>query len=377
MIVFIVGKTHCQNQVTYAATPLELTGNLQKGFITSYSSSNTVYFVDKYPGKEQRVLYSIDQQNKLDSSSFIKSKHLKKFKTERVMSFVVKQDKLLVLTNGAIYQFSKTTSNNWKYEASTTNKYGFYSMLDVGEELLLEVCYPFHNSSGKADNLWAKYDLKTNTITSFHTPEIDNSLFACFVNSWISTSNGIIAHASTSTYHIGFYNADFKLIDSIVCDSAYVSSIARSEVDHFDLDSKEGVSEFSSFDKKTYSRIRKIFLMDSTHLVVLIRKKEVEDGLDKLDFWEKEQGKWHLSSSQNVDLMYKKGQPYNDSIFSMNGLYQNMQSLTIVNHSIVRIFCPFYHLNTESFDRKKDIDAKIGGNSTINYGMERFTFLLD
>lgn len=380
VMCFTMGNLLSQSvTVTHSAYPIDLKTTLNNSFITSFTDGKTIYFTNTY-GSKNRCIYRLKDSVNVEALSFAKWKKLKSFEDERIKSFIVRNDTLILLTDDWIYQFVKKSSK-WEYLSSLDNKYNFATIRNLGSKIFLEVCYCFHRLDSDYRNLWGIYNPVKNSVEKTYEPKIDNNQFASIVNSWISTHNGLIAHANTRKYQIHFYNNDFQLIDSVNFQKKYVSEINKNAIDSFDLNSKDGISELIKYDDVNYSRIRKIYLLDSTHLVVIIKLKDNEQNghrAIRIDILEKQNKDWEIIDSKMSHTFFQNGAVYNDEIISYGGLHQNVSGLIVKDNSIMRIFSPYYpKVMTDSFDRKKDIEHYISDISKLVYGIETYHFSFD
>ncbi|MNY17119.1 hypothetical protein D3C86_1504180 [compost metagenome] len=243
----------------------------------------------------------------------------------------------------------------------------------LGNNFLLYVCYPFHPLDQKETNVWAKLDLSKQEIVDVHFPEIDNTKFGNLVNSWVSTCEGTIAHASSSEYKVIFYDENYLRVDSIVMNSDTLFRVDMDFLEQFDLRSKTGISKFMESDAQKLTRIRKVFLLDNNQLAVLSKlSKDLSPpyGKARLDVWEKNPDGWKLKSQVLGDDMYRDGEVYNEQHVFLGNLYQNVFDLKISNGQIYSVSFPYYpKVITEGFDRGKDIDSYFKDSTGFYYGL--------
>lgn len=373
-IWFVTGEVFAQHASETIRLPLK--ARIDESVLVSTMDNGSLYFLNLYSKGKNRYLYRYRQNEKIDSLCFDTSKRLRKLFNERIDDLVVKDDTVVVVTNDHIYQLINN-KNYLKFRSVINNVQSFKGAECIGDNVLLHVCYPFHPAEKRLHNLWARYSMKTGTIEQDFVPSIDNSRFGNLVNSWVTSYKGLVAQASTWEYKVHFYNDRFQLVDSMIFEDEIVKKIPKKAIDTFLLDSKEGVGKFRTFESQNFSRIRKVYLLDSTHLLVLIKMKEA-DGLENkvlVELIEKKNGTWKKIHSSMEDLWYVDGQAYNDSTVVYAGMYQNFFPINVSDGRVMRLFCPYVpKVVTSSFNRKKDIGDYITNSKEYFYGLEIFDF---
>lgn len=359
---------------------IPVTGNLNSGNILSYIEGETIYFMPMYTDAPERVVFSVGLDGAVKESFTIRQKGKKGLGNERIVSFAVSGTKLIVLSGSSIH-FYERSGKHYVVEKSIKNPYSFSGIERLGNSFLLHVCYPFHPLDQKETSVWAKLDLAKQEVVDVHFPEIDNTKFGNLVNSWVSTYEGTIAHASSKEYKIVFYDANYSRVDSIELQSDTLFRVDMGFVEQFDLRSKTGISQFMESDAQKLTRIRKVFLLDDRHLVVLSRlSKEVSPpgGKARLDFWEKDTSGWKIKSQVLGDDMYQEGERYDEQHVFLGNLYQNVFDLRISNGQIYSVSFPYYpKVITESFDRERDMDGVLKDATEYYYGLEKFVFRIN
>lgn len=377
--IFFIGHTSlviCQTIISESKV-LSVTAGLRSGNILSSIDNGLIYFTPTFVSeKSARFIYVIDKSGLFRDSIVINEKNKKGIGTERIVQFSISDNLLVVLCPEQIYFYNKI-GNSFFFDRSIKNSYSFSGLERLGNGLLLYVCYPFHPLDQKETNVWAKINLSKKVIEEIHIPEIDNTQFGYFVNSWVSTFDTTIAHASTTEYKIVFYNEFYQPFDSIVRNEG-LFGIDTISVNNRSLYSKEGIADFMKLDDEKFTRIRKIFMLDDKHLLVLSKlSKETSFSHFKtrLDIWEKNLDGWKIKNQVLGDDMYIKGGVYDEQHLFLGNLFQNVYDLRISEGNVYCVSFPYYpKVITESFDKEKDIDAFFKGVTEFKYGLEKFTF---
>ncbi|MNK05511.1 hypothetical protein D3C87_233940 [compost metagenome] len=371
----VVGQsTGCFGQiVTSSSKKLSQSGGLRSGKILSYIENELIYFTPATVDKaSDRFIYVIDLNGLKQDSISIQDKKRKGIGLAHVVQFAVSGKSLVILSSDLIY-FYRRVGRSFVFERSIKNTYSFSGMERLGNNFLLYVCYPFHPLDQKETNVWAKLDLSKQEIVDVHFPEIDNTKFGNLVNSWVSTCEGTIAHASSSEYKVIFYDENYLRVDSIVMNSDTLFRVDMDFLEQFDLRSKTGISKFMESDAQKLTRIRKVFLLDNNQLAVLSKlSKDLSPpyGKARLDVWEKNPDGWKLKSQVLGDDMYRDGEVYNEQHVFLGNLYQNVFDLKISNGQIYSVSFPYYpKVITEGFDRGKDIDSYFKDSTGFYYGL--------
>ncbi|TSJ45652.1 hypothetical protein [Fluviicola chungangensis] len=349
---------------------------MQTGNVLSCIDNGVVYFMPSYTDKKERSIYLVDLDGRSKEPLTIREDGIKGFKNERLIQFAVSGSNLIVLSNKSIH-FFRRDRNSFQVVKTIKNSYSFDHIEKLGNSFLLHVCYSFHPMDQTETNLWVKLDMSSLEIGKLFTPEIDNSKFGSFVNSWVSTYERTIAHASTSQYKVMFYNDLFLPIDSIEL-SDELFKLDTGLINNADLYSKEGISNFMKLDDEKFSRIRKVIMLNSTQVLVFSKLSQealTDKGKVRLDMWDKSSGVWRLQLQVAGDEIYKDGETYDDQHTFLGNLYQNVFDLRISNGQIYCVSFPYYpKVKTESFDRVKDIEASFKDSNEFHYGLEKFVF---
>ena len=377
LVLFTCWRNSFSQTLVSSLKQIPQTGNLNSGNILSCIDDGTIYFTPTNSQTSERIIFAIGLDGLQKESLKIKQKGKKGLKNERIVQFAILGDKLIVLSNVSIH-FYHRSGNQFVWDKSIKNEYSFSGMERLGNNFLLHVCYPFHPLDQKETNVWAKLDLSKKEIADVHFPEIDNTKFGNLVNSWVSVYEGTIAHASSSEYKVVFYDLNYSRLDSIVMSSDTIFRVDKGFLEQFDLRSKTGISKFMESDSQKLTRIRKVFLLDSQHLLVISKlSKEVSSpyGKARLDMWEKNSDGWVLKNQLFGDDMFRDGEVYDELHPFLGNLYQNVFDLRISNGQIYCVSFPYYpKVITESFDRIKDIDVYFKDSTEFYYGLERFVF---
>ncbi len=374
LVFFSCGRNSFCQTLTSVLQKIPQTGNLNSGNILSCVDEETIYFTPTYIQTSDRTIFAVSLDGLPKEALIIKQKGKRGVKNERIIQFAILEDKLIVLSNASIH-FYHRFGNQFVLGKSIKNQYSFSGMDRLGNNLLLYVCYPFHPLDQEETNVWAKLDLSKQQITEVHSPAIDNTKFGCFVNSWVSTFGTTIAHASTSEYKVVFYNEFYEPIDSIVENEKHFS-VDTSIVNKLKLQSKDAISNFMKLDEEKFTRIRKVFMLDDNHLLVLSKLSQSvlpPNGKARLDFWVKGSKGWEKKNQIFGDDMYRKGEVYDEQHPFLGNIYQNMYTICVREGRLYCVSFPFYpKIVTQSFDMSKDIDSYFKDKSEFYYGLENF-----
>jgi hypothetical protein len=247
----------------------------------------------------------------------------------------------------------------------------------IGKNLLLQVCYQFHPQDQIETNRWAVLDMNKKEIINVFEPNFDNSKFGFSVNSWVSTHEGIIAHASSYSYKVHFFDTLFQLVDSVVLDEK-MFQINPEIIDKMNLMGKDNIAQFIDYADEHFSRIQKIFLLDSTHLLVfskLANADSLSAHKGRIDLWVKQQKVWTLMEKSFGDIMFEKGSSYQSEKDFFGFLFQNVYSINVYQKQLISIVFPYYPIvNTNSFDYDKDINHYFKNESEFHYGLQSTSF---
>jgi hypothetical protein len=360
--------------LTDEVVPLGKKGDYMSGHIASFAANDTLYFMQVYPERRGNYLSFVKDGN-IDSAQIVSDKKSAKLTKSRVLAFAIVKSQLVILSDENIFQFA-LKGGKWKYKGAIRNNDGFTVMQPLGDQLFLEVCYPFYRSVHTRNSLWAMYDPMKMQLTKEIVPPVDNSRFGNFVHSWTSAAEGVLAHASTWDYNIRFYNSSLEAIDSLHGSSEFLTPVDPAKLEQFDNSSKDGIAQLMAYDDENFGRIRKIFLLDPSHLAVLIKPaSKTAPGKLAVDLWSKSADGWVRDQTLLADQFNAEGNPYDKTSFALGGLYQNMQSLVVSGGAVQRIFCPYYpQPETDSFDRSRDVDGWLRKQNDLYYGLETFTF---
>lgn len=373
-IFLFFGRISLSQPLVSVRQKISQSGNLNSGNILSCIDGETIYFTPTNLQNTHRVIFSISLEGVLKDQFTLKPKGKKENKQERIVQFSVIGDKLVLLSNLSIH-FYERSGKQFIHTKAIKNSFSFSGMERLGNKLLLHVCYPFHPLDQEKTNLWATVDLVSQEITNFHVPKIDNSKFGCFVNSWVSVYKSTIAHASTSDYKIVFYDENFVPVDSIL-DKTVQFGIDSSYVNNINLQSKDAISNFMSYDEENFTRIRKVFYLDENRILVLLKlanSATYNKGKAELDIWVKDSTGWIKKNAIYGDDIYVKGAVYNDQQIFLGDIFQNVYSLCIKDKKIYCVSFPFYpKIVTQNFDMIEDIDSYFKDKGEFFYGLEIF-----
>jgi hypothetical protein len=177
------------------------------------------------------------------------------------------------------------------------------------------------------------------------------------VNSWTSVYGNRIAYAESASYKVHIYDDRFRQIDSLSSDELDGNKPYLDELTERELSSKEAVMAMKKLDDSLLIRIRKVWLLDDTSLLVLL--KLPNSSVTWLDYWQKSDGRWSKAFREVSTLWYEEGQAYSPEKITHSSFYQNVSGFTYLgNKEFIDIYYPFTPtVTTESFSRSNDFDT--------------------
>lgn len=342
--------------------------------------NNIIYFTDKNPTNlEKRItIYSYDyEKNKYDSLLISKEKHTKDLFGDRRLSICVTDKDLIILTDNDIFVF-KIKNKILKFSKKIKNPKFFNDIYYLeNNEFLLYVNYDFHPMDAKNKHVWGKLNIEEGKIIVEKKMPDDNVMFSYFVNKWISTYKGLIAYSMTSSYNIKFFDSKFNPIDSLVSNKLDSNGTYIFNLEKINRNSKEGIYEIKKLEDSVLTRIQKIFLLDSTHILVLLKLPKYKNYV--LDSWEKSGAIWLQKNTATVPAFYKEGEAYSKKTPPVFSLFGNVNGLIYLEkRKFISVYYPFRdYIETESFNRKIDFDNptnEIVKKGDIFYGIQEFIF---
>ena len=350
-----------------------------QGRIISCSENNMIYFTDRGAVKNgTRNIYSYDIINeKFQVAEVINSKQTKLLFTDYIFSILVVKNLGFILNDEYIYSFT-IRNNKWYLKNRQKNLKFYNTILPLNErECLLYVNYNFHPMDAKDRHVWAKYNIINDSITAITKMADHNVSFTHYVNSYISVYKGLIAYCNTTEYQVRFYDDNFKTVDSICTKELDQNKIHLSN--HWALESKDAIIAFQKLDDSTLTRLQKIFLVDSSTLLVL--KKIPKPNQFEFDLWQKTNGKWSLIQNEKTPGFYVNGEKYTSENQRCFDIFGNMYGIEIKDKSFYFLYYPFQsRIITDSYNRKKDYDEPMNErvrSDELYYGVSKFKILVN
>lgn len=349
--------------------------------LTSSILDNTLYFttLNEIPGK-LRWIYTYNlSSGKQDSISIKSTKETKQLFEKRLFSMEVMEHTIVLMNDIYVYVFNLNRGKA-KFEYSLKLEKKFNQVFKLNDtELLLYVNYNFHPKSSVEKHVWAKLDLKSRTISPFKRMEESNNRFSSLNNRWISVYNGLIAHAQTTDYKISLYDSNFNLKDSIISDKLESNKKALSRLNPVYDYSRDEVMRDMRMDDSSLTRIQKIFLLDSTHLMVMLKLPKTFKC--EFDLWEKNANGWSIKKTERLSGFYEESQKYTPDQQPVLGLFGNISGISYNNHEFYFVYYPFMeNIKSESFNRKKDYDEPSNDlvrKGELYYGIYKYKVLVD
>ena len=350
--------------------------------IISYGDNFIYFFGQHYSiDKNELVIKEFNTVSKsLSLLKINKTKENKGLFTENITSFNILKNKCVILTNENIYIFEKT-NNSFIIKKIITNKYSFSCLYKINSsDLLLYVNYNFHPMDAQYKHAWGKLNLDGDSLYFVKKMGNDNARFSYFVNNWISTYNGLIAYANTTDYSIRLYNQKFELLDSIKSNFKSSNIPLLKYISNGDQYSADEMTQIRKADDTLLTRIQKIFLLDSTHLLVIIKLPKTRNM--QFDIWVKKSDKWGISKSNTLPSYYETGKSYDLSNNNITGFFGNFDGLVYANN-FEFYFCYFPFIEniiSNSFDFEKDYNDKINKltrENQIYYGIKKIKIICD
>ncbi len=347
--------------------------------IKTFADSALFYYTTPSSEKKKRTFYKYNVLTKeVSILELFESNKYKDIFSRNLYSFALTEKYLVMLFADDIYIFKRTEST-FEYLKKLPNHkiYRRVELLDKNT-LFLSVNYKFHPMDSPYPHVWAKLDLNTLNIKDETIMGNENAPYGSFVNSWYSVYKGLIAYTHSDEYKINFYDEKFNLIDSIRSDFLKENQKYQSIISSQTLLDKSSISDFYSFDDTALTRIQKIFLLDSTHIMTILKLPKSTQLL--IHLWEKN-GKWNLKQNQVIPGIYIAGENYNQTNNSVIGFYGNMNGIIIYKRNIYIIYFPYMeNPTTTSFDWDKDYNVPMNDlikEKKLFYGIRKIKLNYD
>ncbi|MCC5924888.1 MAG: hypothetical protein JJT77_13985 [Crocinitomicaceae bacterium] len=232
------------------------------------------------------------------------------------------------------------------------------------DKLFLSVFYNFHPGDQQERHLWGILDLNKQKITSVQRMPEEDVHFSHFVNDLVNVKDNKIMLSESSLYKIFFYDEEFNKTDSIY--SEELDDFKNQQIIYKDLfnslDSKDAIYKLKTLDDSLFTRIRKVFFIDTNNVMVIL-KLAGQESL-RVDYWGKSDNTWERKIIDSSSVWFVQGQQYNDSMYCYTDFYQNMSSIIALGDNQFGLFYYPYIAtpNTRSFDKEKDYFYKQNRN---------------
>lgn len=291
-----------------------------------------------------------------------------------ILALAVTEHKLFVLTGKSIFILKKEGAT-YRPTKAIPNEGSFTRLYPLGPtELLCYVNYNFHPMDEPHKHSWARLSIMNDSLGAEKHMDDDNVLFSYFVNEWFSTYKGLIAYAHTTDYSIRFCNDRLEPFDSIQSNSLQSN---REKLALFPKGKQHSVDEMNAIkrlDDSLLARIEKIFLLDSTHLLVTIKQAQSADL--RFDLWTKINNTWNLHQTMTREGFYTEGKAYSSENNTLTGFAGNFNGLVYAGGGdFYYYYYPYVkNITTTAFDKQKDYHDVINGLSTKNslyYGLKK------
>lgn len=134
----------------------------------------------------------------------------------------------------------------------------------------------------------------------------------------------------------------------------------------------------ASADDSLLHRIERVFLLDSSMLMVTVKRPKTK--YYTFDLWSKQAGTWYLTKTQQIECEYQEGKEYNKSNNQINGFFGNHASIVYDGKKHFYIYYyPFRdNIETGSFNRQKDFIEPINGlvrKNELYYGVRKLDII--
>lgn len=333
-------------------------------------------------GKDAIKILAFDTKTKKSEIHIIpKVKELKKLFNEQIETIAHIQNKLVLIAFDYIYIFKPDKNQEYKLSKMIKNEGSFLNLQPLNnEELLCSVNYQYHPLDENHMHTWAKLNVAKDSLGPEYYFDEENVRFSTLPNRWISAYNGLIAYAHTTDYKVLFYNSNFSLIDSIQTDALRENKTNLLLIPDGTDYSLEEMKKIGQMDDSLLTRIEKVFLLDSTRLLVI--QKQPRTHYLKYDLWKKSNGSWEIVKSQSLPGYHDNGVAYSAANNSVIGFYGNFPGLSYAGHNEFYVVYYPYMENpiTKSFDSQRDYYDKTNElmrKNQLFYGIKKLKIIAD
>ena len=346
--------------------------------IISCSYDDEIYFTTQsnYRSLNYRCIYILNNnKSSLDSITIFRNNKTKDFFEERFFSFAIVKNKIVLLTDPHIVTL--TFKKNKIEEISSIKNEKFFNTVKLLDDnyLFLYINYNFHPFDSPDKHVWAKLNLKSNKIEDLKKMNEENSIFSHFVNNWVSVYKNEIAYSMTSKYKIYLFNKNFELYDSIISNKLDSNQIFLNSLKLKNNYSKDDINEIMKKDAEFLKRIQKIFLLDSTHLLVMLKLPKTSNC--EFDLWVKKNGSWSINKTSIINNSYVANQFYDEKNTLFDAFFGNVNGIVYKgNFEFSTIYFPYLeNIKTNSFNINTDYNEKINNlvkKNELYYGIKNY-----
>lgn len=329
--------------------------------IIASNDKKTLYYTFKIPDDQNKTItiYSYSLNGEGNKFHIDNTNETKSIFEHNIFSILINDNKLVLINDEKVYTFliEYKKLKLVKVQKNPKSYKNIYKLND--NECLLYQNYNFHPLDQLEKHVWAKYYLKNDSISEHIQMSEENIKFSARSNAWISVYKGLIAYSNTTEYLIRLYNSDFKLVDSIKSNELDSNLFFKKNlpIEH----SKESLYKLIKIDDSLFTRIDKIFLCDSNHLLSVIKLRNKFKPLNyRLDMWEKKNGIWEKKNQEYIEGFYSNGLKYDENNQPLRGIIGSYCAIQIIDKEFYFIEYPYIkECYTDSFDRNVDYEKTL------------------
>ncbi len=323
-----------------------------------------------------------DPNNKsLKTITIKKTKDNKMFFNQYIDAIAFLGNKLVTLNYKYIFTFVKINDAEYKLSKVIKNDGSFNRLFALTpKEVLCYVNYHFHPLDEANMHTWAKLNITNDSLGAEKHMDDGNVLFSYFVNSWLSTYKGLIAYSHTTDYSINFYNDKLEIIDSIRSNKLDQNKVKLYSLPDGSGHSVDDMNAISKADDTLLNRIQKIYLLDSTHLLLTVKQAKTKHYI--FDLWQKTEKGWIIKKSSDLPSYYEDGKEYTGANNSVTGFFGNFDGFVYAgNNDFYFFYYPFmenvisksYNSQVDYFDKENELARK----KELYYGIKKIKVLTD
>lgn len=347
-----------------------------------YSLNNdTLYFTGAsyYDKQKIRIITYNIKSGKIGNILIKKSNDNKQLFKHPIVDLKFIKNKLVILNYLSIYIFIKEGNVDFKLQKIIKNEGSFTKIIPLTQDqLLFYVNYQFHPLDETELHTWAKLYINSDSLGTEKRMDDNNVVFSPMLNSWISVYKGMIAYAQTTDYTIRFYDENFNLFDSIKSNSLDKNKDYLELIPDGKSYSLDEINRTQEADDSLLTRIQKVFLLDSTHLLLTLKQPKTHHLL--YDIWEKKNLTWTKIKSEDLPGHYEDKSKYTKENNSITGFYGGLTGLSYAgNNEFYFIYFPFIENPiSSSFDYQKDyydIVNEMTRQNKLYYGIKKLKII--